>query len=75
MNARSDGREIGFDFEHVDANYLPTLQIPLVQGRNFSPDYPADSEQSVIVNEAFVRTAGWNKPLGETLTSITGTRK
>jgi putative ABC transport system permease protein len=66
-SAKVDGQEIGFDFEHIDENYLPTLQIPLVQGRNFSPRYPADSEQSVIVNETFVRNAGWKNPIGKTI--------
>jgi putative ABC transport system permease protein len=65
--ARAEGQEIGFDFEHVDENYLPTLQIPLVLGRNFSPQYPADSGQSVIVNETFVRNAGWKNPIGKTV--------
>jgi len=65
--ARTNGQQIGFDFEHIDENYFPTLQIPLVQGRNFSPQYPADSEQSVIVNETFVRNAGWKDPIGKTL--------
>ncbi len=65
--ARTDGQEVGFDFEHIDEHYLPTLQIPLVLGRNFSPQYPADSEQSVIVNETFVRNAGWKNPIGKTL--------
>ncbi len=66
-NARTDGREIGFDFEHIDANYFPTLEIPLVHGRNFSPDYPADSAQSAIVNETFARNAGWKNPIGKTV--------
>jgi putative ABC transport system permease protein len=66
-SAKAEGQEIGFDFEHIDENYLPTLQIPLIQGRNFSPRYPADSEQSVIVNETFVRTAGWKNPIGKTI--------
>ena len=65
--AATDGRQIVFDYEHIDANYLPTLQIPLMQGRNFSPDYPADSERSVIVNETFAREAGWKNPLGKTV--------
>src|SRR6202035_1838961 len=65
--ARTDGRELGFDFEHVDENYLPTLQIPVTRGRNFSPLYPADSTQSVIVNETFVRKAGWKDPIGKTV--------
>jgi putative ABC transport system permease protein len=66
-SAKADGQEIGFDFEHTDENYFPTLQIPLVRGRNFSPLYPADSTQSVIVNETFVRNAGWKNPIGKTL--------
>jgi len=65
--ARTDGKEIGFDFEHIDQSYFPTLQVPLVQGRNFSPRYPADSDQSVIVNETFVHNAGWKNPIGKTL--------
>jgi putative ABC transport system permease protein len=66
-SAKADGQEIGFDFEHIDENYIPTLQIPLVRGRNFSPAYPADSQQSVIVNETFVQKAGWKDPIGKTL--------
>jgi putative ABC transport system permease protein len=73
MQAGVDGRQIGFDFEHIDENYLPTLEIPLVRGRNFSPEYPADSGQSAIVNETFVREANWKNPIGKTveLTYIT----
>ena len=39
--------------------YLPTFKIPVIAGRNFSPDYPSDSMHSVIVNETFVKEAGW----------------
>jgi putative ABC transport system permease protein len=38
---------------------LPVLEIPIVQGRNFSAAFPSDSTQSVLVNEAFVKKAGW----------------
>lgn len=57
--------EIGFDFETVDASYLPIFKIPLKDGRNFSSEFPADSTSSVLVNESFVREAGWDNPLGE----------
>lgn len=56
---------INFNYETVDHSFLPTLGIKLVQGRNFSPDFPSDSTQSVLVNEAFVKEAGWQKPLGQ----------
>jgi putative ABC transport system permease protein len=55
---------IGFANVTIDENYLPLLKIPIVEGRNFSKDYPSDSSHSVIVNETFVKQAGWNKPLG-----------
>ena len=56
--ARSEGREFDVKYEHIDESYLPTLQIPLVAGRNFSKDFPGDSTHSVLVNEAFVREIG-----------------
>jgi putative ABC transport system permease protein len=56
-----------FAYETVDESYLPTLKIPLVQGRNFSRSNPSDAANSVIVNEAFVKKAGWKNPLGETV--------
>jgi putative ABC transport system permease protein len=74
-SAKADGQEIGFDFEHIDESYFPTLQIPLVRGRNFSPLYPADSARSVIVNETFVHNAGWKNPIGKTLDFFWENRK
>ena len=54
-----------FAYETVNETFLPLLKIPLVEGRNFSADYPSDSNQSVLVNECFVRKAGWKKPIGQ----------
>src|SRR6185312_12651097 len=58
---------INFDYETVDESFLPTLKIPLVQGRNFSPDFPSDSANAVLVNETFVKKAGWKDPIGQTV--------
>ena len=63
----SNDSTIQFDYETVDESYLPTLKIPLVQGRNFSPDFPSDSSNSVLVNETFVKQAGWKNPIGQTI--------
>ena len=59
---------IQFAYETIDENYLPLLKIPIVAGRNFSTAFPADSTQSVIVNESFVKVANWKNPVGQTLT-------
>ena len=59
--------DVTMTYETIDAGYLSLLKIPLVAGRNFSPDYPADSTQSVLVNESFVREAGWKDPIGQSV--------
>src|SRR5579871_3314417 len=56
---------IQFDYELTDESFIPLLKIPVIQGRNFSADFPSDSTQSVIVNEAFVKQAGWKNPIGQ----------
>jgi putative ABC transport system permease protein len=48
----------------IDGNYLSVLGIPLKAGRNFSPSFPNDSSHSVIVNEAFVKAARLQHPIG-----------
>lgn len=59
-------------YETIDENYLPLLKIPLVAGRNFSPSYPADSTQSIIVNESFAKAAHWKNPIGKVVSLAWG---
>ncbi len=56
----------------VDDQYLPTLGMNVVAGRNFSAGFPSDSS-GVLINEAAARLFGWTKsPLGHTLTDPAG---
>lgn len=57
--AKTDGKQLEFAMDVVDSVYLPVLQIPLVQGRNFSGHFTSDSTRSVLVNETFMKAAGW----------------
>ena len=54
-----------FAYETVNESYLPLLKIPVIKGRNFSKDFPSDSAHSVLVNETFVKKAGWKDPIGQ----------
>jgi len=54
-----------FDMKHIDEDYLPLFQVPMVKGRNFSKAMVSDSANAVLVNEEFVKQAGWKKPIGE----------
>ena len=57
--------QVNIAYETIDASYLPILKVPVVEGRNFSPSFPSDSAHSVLVNEAFVKEAGWKEPIGQ----------
>ncbi|HLX65833.1 MAG TPA: FtsX-like permease family protein, partial [Puia sp.] len=46
----------------VDEHYVPTLGMKIVQGRNFSIDYPTDST-GILLNESAVQLLGWKDPI------------
>jgi len=61
----NNGQDIHFDMKHIDEDYLPLFQVPIVKGRNFSKTMVSDSATSVLVNEEFVKQAGWKNPIGQ----------
>ncbi|HWJ26073.1 MAG TPA: FtsX-like permease family protein, partial [Flavisolibacter sp.] len=63
----SNDSTINFSYETVDESYLPLLKIPINGGRNFSLSFPSDSTHSVLVNQSFVKKAGWKNPIGQTV--------
>lgn len=52
---------------NIDAYFLKTLDIQLVQGRGFDINNPADTIKTIVVNEALVKDMGWTNPLDEHL--------
>jgi putative ABC transport system permease protein len=58
-------KEIGLSSFVVDDHFIPTLQIPVLKGRNFSKEF-SDSA-SVILNEAAIKQIGWKDPVGKYL--------
>lgn len=49
----------------VDENFIPTLGIKILEGRNFSEENPSDKNSAIIVNQAFVDYFGLTEPLGK----------
>ena len=68
-------QNINITVETVDPSYLPLLKIPVVKGRNFSDNFPADATTSVLVNESFVKEAGWQNPIGQTIETFDNNNK
>ena len=53
----------------IDYDYLPTMGMKLVAGRNFSPTFGTDSS-AVLINETAAQTYGWGKnAVGHTISS------
>jgi putative ABC transport system permease protein len=62
-----DDRQLETRFKRVDENYLPAVEIPILLGRNFSPDFATDRANSVIVNETFVKKTNLSEPIGTSI--------
>jgi putative ABC transport system permease protein len=49
----------------VSFNFLKTMGIMLIEGRDFSEDFGADLTQSAILNETAVKQLGISEPIGK----------
>ena len=52
----------------VDADYISTMKMHIVEGRDFNRELASDS-QAAVVNQAFVKEFGLKKPLGDQITN------
>ncbi|MCU0409065.1 MAG: ABC transporter permease [Bacteroidales bacterium] len=55
----------GVNFAVVDHDFVETMGIQMVSGRDFQKDMPSDTLTGVIVNETFVKRMAWAEPLGK----------
>jgi putative ABC transport system permease protein len=60
-------RELMCIYYSVDPHFLSVFQIPLAEGRNLSDSFTTDKKEAFLVNEAFVKTMGWKKAIGQPL--------
>ncbi len=60
---------------HIDQDFLETLGIELVSGRSFSLQFPSDSQNSILINEAAAKKFGWDNPLGKKIQQIYGNKQ
>jgi putative ABC transport system permease protein len=54
----------------ADENFIPTMDMKIIAGRNFSLDY--DDSLSMIVNEEMLRLLKWNDAVGKTIALQSG---
>lgn len=51
----------------VDADYIPALDIKMIQGRNFSAAMPSDKMGAAIINETLMKKIGLKDAIGKRL--------
>jgi putative ABC transport system permease protein len=61
----ADDQVLAMDYLDVDAHYIPTMDITIVAGRNFSEDFATDPDESVLINETAANKIGWENPVGK----------
>jgi len=61
------GHEVSTDWQNVDYDYLKTLGIKLLQGRDFSGDFVTDTN-AMVINEQMAKQIGVKNPVGTYLT-------
>jgi len=59
-------------YEMADYDFIDVFDIQIIEGRNFSRDFPLDENGVFLVNEAAVKAAGWESPIGRELVHWTG---
>lgn len=51
----------------VDFDYVKTLGLTLLNGRDFSREFPADKDRSIVVNESMARQLGFKNAIGKNI--------
>lgn len=66
--------KVGFDYNQnqvtadwllADYDFLKTLQIPILEGRDFDPAFATDTINAFVVTESFVKAMGETDPIGK----------
>ena len=61
-NVKGDIQIANLDLYFVDFDYIPQYQMKMLAGRAFSRDFPTDTTQAMVVNEAAMKLFGYSKP-------------
>ena len=67
---KAEEATVGLAKWYVDHDYVSTLGMEIIQGRDFSVEFPSDS-QAMILNKKAVELLGFTDPIGERVSSYT----
>ena len=52
---------------NVDRDFVKTMGMEIVKGRDFSSDFGEYEKESILINETAAKQYGWNNPIGKTI--------
>jgi putative ABC transport system permease protein len=55
----------GVDLYSADFDFIKTMGMTIVEGRDFSRDVGSDTTYAVLVNQAMVKRMAWDNPIGK----------
>ncbi|GAB4047292.1 ABC transporter permease [Spirosoma litoris] len=58
-------RDVTCDWLRIDTDYLKTMGIKLLQGRDFSTAFSTDSSSSVLITQSMAKALGEANPIGK----------
>ncbi len=62
---KHEDKEIEVDILDVGEDYVPTVGLTILEGRNFTPDSETDRKESVIVTKGLADELGLTNPIGK----------
>jgi len=51
-------------YSNISYDFIPTYELKIISGRNFSKEYPAD-RNNCLINETAAKVFGWKDPIGK----------
>jgi ABC-type antimicrobial peptide transport system permease subunit len=62
---KEKGQEVDIILNLVDYDFIPMMDLELVEGRNFSKEYSTDATQAYILNEEAIKEMRMQDPVGK----------
>ena len=66
-----DQSQLMYDL-NVDEDFIPTMGMEIIAGRNFSKEFGADHKGSVLINQTAAKEFGWENPIGKKIGGYRG---
>lgn len=65
---KHESHEVEVDIISVGENYLQTMDLKLLKGRDFIKDSKTDQQESIIITQKMADLFGWSNPIGKEVT-------